>query len=90
MPWLLRLVASPTGRWALAAIFHDFLYKTWYLSRLESDQMFYKIMRDSGVHELKATSAYYLVRWFGWYRYNKYGKNIEKYRKYGYVESITR
>jgi len=90
LPWLLRLVASPTGRWAIGAIFHDMLYHTHYLPRKEADLLFYKIMKDHDVPAWKAVPAYYLVRWFGWYRYNQYKKDINNYRRYGYVENIKR
>lgn len=90
LPWLFRLVASPTGKWAIGAIFHDMLYRTHYLPRLQSDQFFYKIMIDHDVPCWKAKGAYFVVRAFGWYRYNKYKNNINNYRRYGYVENIKR
>lgn len=90
LPWILRLVSLPTGRWARAAIFHDFLYKSRLLPREEADEFFYYIMIQDRVAEWKATGAYYLIRMFGWYRYNKYLKTQEKYRKYGNVKNIKR
>lgn len=88
LPWLLRLVSLPTGRWARASIFHDFLYKSRLLPRKEADQFFYKIMISDKVAGWKAKGAYLLLRAFGWYRYNKYASSVDKYRKYGYVENI--
>lgn len=90
LPWILRLVSLPTGRWARASIFHDFLYKSRLLSRKEADQFLYKIMTLDNVAEWKATGAYFIIRLFGWYRYNKYTKTQEKYRKYGNVKNIKR
>lgn len=90
IPWLLRLLASPTGRWTHASLFHDFLYKTHLVSRKEADQIFFKVMRDDNVPDWKSKGAYYLVRLFGSLTYKKYKKHITMYRNYGYVESIKR
>lgn len=90
IPWMLRLLASPTGKWSHAALFHDFLYKTHLASRKEADEIFFKIMRDFKVPDWKSKGAYYLVRLFGSYAYRKYKHRVDSYRKYGYVENITR
>lgn len=90
LPWLLRLVALPTGRWAHAAIIHDMLYKTHLVSRLEADQIFFKIMCDFKVPEWKSKGAYILVRLFGSRAYKRNKKNIDKYRKFGYATNITK
>ena len=90
LPWILRLLASPTGRWAHASLFHDFLYRTHLTTRREADQIFFKIMRDFDVPDWKSKGAYYLVRLFGSIAYKKYKKDVDMYRKYGYVENIKR
>ena len=90
LPWILRILASTTGRWTKAGIFHDFLYRTHFLSRKECDAIFYKIMKDCRVPKWKRTIAYYLVRCFGGLPYKKMKKEINEQRKYGYVESVSK
>lgn len=90
LPWFMRLISLPTGRWARAAIFHDFLYKSRLLPREDADLIFLNIMISDNVASWKAKSAFVLVRMFGWYRYKKYAKTEDKYRKYGNVKNIKR
>jgi hypothetical protein len=88
IPLPLSLFAPPTGLWAYASIFHDFLYKTHLTTQKEADEIFYKIMKDTGVKPYKRLLAYYAVRLFGWYGYNKHFS--EKDIRYGYVKSIEK
>jgi len=84
LPLPLRLFLSPTGKWALGAIYHDFLYNTQYTDRKFADLVFYEIMKDSNVAKWKRVGAYLAVRIFG-----RGGKNIEKFRKYGNVRNLS-
>jgi hypothetical protein len=54
------------------AIIHDWFYrKTCEFTRLETDLIFYHMLRNDGVSYLKASAMYYAVRWFGWNYYNE-------------------
>lgn len=55
-----------------AAIVHDWLYrKTCDFDRLETDLIFYHMLKNDGVSTLKAAVMYYAVRWFGGEYYNE-------------------
>jgi len=55
-----------------AAIVHDWFYsKTCDFSRLETDLIFYDMLRDDDVSAFRAGVMYYAVRWFGYIYYNE-------------------
>lgn len=61
------------------AIVHDWFYrKTCDFTRLQTDLIFYHMLRNDGVSAFKASTMYYAVRLFGWNYYN------EDYCDYGY------
>lgn len=54
-----------------AAIIHDWFYrKNCEFSRLQTDLIFYHVLRNDGVSSFKASLMYYAVRIFGWNYYN--------------------
>lgn len=69
LPALLRIFASPTGRWAYAAIFHDYLYRSSLSDRKTADLVFNQIMKESLVPKYKRILAYIAVRIFGYFPY---------------------
>ena len=71
------IVAPPLAdtRVAKAAAIHDQLYKSLgagLLTRKQSDEVFYRALRDEGTGRIKAATYYIGVRvggWIGWQRY---------------------
>lgn len=55
-----------------AAIVHDWFYrKTCEFTRLQTDLIFYHMLRNDGVSTARASLMYYSVRTFGWNYYNE-------------------
>lgn len=69
LPALFRIFASPTGKWAYAAIFHDYLYRSTLYNRKTADLVFNQIMKESKVPKYKRILAYIAVRIFGYFPY---------------------
>ena len=65
VPRLLWSVFPPHGKWAKAAIVHDYLYATAKLSRSESDKIFLEAMCVLEVPKVKRILMYLAVRLFG-------------------------
>lgn len=55
----------PMGQWSLAALAHDYLYRSHLTSRRNADAVFYALMRDAGVWWLRARLMWLAVRLFG-------------------------
>ena len=58
-------ILHPTGRYAAAAVIHDFLYANHIYTRKRSDQIFLEGMKVLGVNWLTRGIMYRAVRWFG-------------------------
>jgi hypothetical protein len=69
--WLL----PKEGRYARAALVHDYLYRTKTLSRPTADALFLSIMDNDGVSGFIARLMYAAVRLFGWLHYNRDHRN---------------
>jgi hypothetical protein len=65
VPRLFWQVLRPEGRYAYAAVVHDFLYWTQTRSREEADNIFLVAMEDSKVDPVTAKSVHQAVRSFG-------------------------
>ena len=74
VPRILQPFLSPYGRWARAAVVHDFLYQTRWVQesywsyrdpRRVADQLFLEMMNVLGVGRAHRYAAYRAVRWFG-------------------------
>lgn len=65
-------VLPPTGRWALPAVLHDYLYRLPDVSRFLADALFREAMQWSGVSAGKRLLIYYAVRFLG-ARYKRRG-----------------
>ena len=57
----------PIGRYAKAAVIHDWLYFEGIFSRSKSDDIFYDGMKVLGVSWWKRFLIYQAVRYFGWW-----------------------
>lgn len=64
--------ARPMGDTAIAALFHDFLYREQYVPKEIADSIFYQIMLDLGVNPIKARVMFYAVLIGGHAAYNRY------------------
>jgi len=68
IPWPFRLVFRPNGRYAPAAVIHDYLLHLYHdnrgttFSRLVIDAIFYESMLVLGVNRITAGLFYYSVR----------------------------
>ncbi len=67
--WLM----PPAGRWAKAAVIHDFLYREGRRGRTECDRIFLEGMTVLGVRPWRKNVMYAAVRMFGWMAYRNYG-----------------
>jgi hypothetical protein len=65
IPRLFWQILRPTGRYAYAAVVHDYLYWTQIRSREEADQIFRQAMADSKVEPSIVQTLYQAVRQFG-------------------------
>ena len=64
-----QIIGSPFHpRFMTAAVFHDWLYHTHQLDKKATDQLFYELLRESGVRKPKAILMREAVQDFGaWY-----------------------
>lgn len=65
VPRLLWAIFPPHGRWAKAAIIHDYLYARAIGSKASADRTFLEAMTVLGVSHFTRTLMYWAVRWFG-------------------------
>ena len=66
------IIGGPwTGRYAEAAIIHDWLYFSQTTTRKQADIIFIKAMRVLGVSWWRRIAMYRAVRTFGWIPWNK-------------------
>lgn len=73
------IIGSPfEGKYRKAALIHDGLYGSHWLTKKESDALFLEMMKVNGVSWLKRYTMYYAVKWFGNGAWNKPKKKIEK------------
>ena len=63
---LRRLVPPPFGLHAVAAVFHDYVYRTKKYPKAIADLVFYVVMRQWGVPKWRAEMMFRLVWVFGW------------------------
>ena len=59
------------GRYDRATALHDYLYTAGFLSRKDSDKVFYEALRSDKVRWVQARVLYYAVRIFGKKHYKK-------------------
>lgn len=74
-------VLPKTGRYAYAAIVHDYLYWVQDVTRSEADEILKTVMMDSDVHALTIQTIYHAVRLFGqsaWHENRKLKETGEK------------
>lgn len=65
IPRLLWVVLPPHGKWAKAAIVHDYLYEQAIGTKAEADRIFLEAMTVLGVSRFTRTVMYWAARWFG-------------------------
>lgn len=65
IPRIFWSVLRPDGRYAYAAILHDFLYWTQTRPKKEADKIFKFAMEDFGIGTVTSTAIYEAVNWFG-------------------------
>lgn len=65
VPRLLWALFPPHGRWAKAAIVHDYLYDRAIGSKAYADRTFLEAMEVLGVSRFARTVMYWAARWFG-------------------------
>lgn len=66
VPKIFWNIVPPVGKYAPAAVVHDWLYSTKKLSRKEADKIFLRAMKELGVSLWKRYIMYFAVRAFGW------------------------
>lgn len=79
IPWGLRNIFSPTGKYGKAAVIHDKLYQegrvgTRAISRAEADAIFNEGMEVLPVRRITRWCLYYGIRaggWLAWWRYRR-------------------
>jgi len=64
-PRLLWAIFPPHGRWAKAAIIHDYLYDQAIGRKADADRTFLEAMTVLGVSRFTRTAMYWAVRLFG-------------------------
>lgn len=71
------VVGNPLGKYAPAAVIHDFLYRYQIRSRKESDEIFYEAMQVLKVPFWKRWIMYHAVRTCAWRVWNKRKRELE-------------
>ena len=66
IPRALWAIYPPNGKWAPAAVLHDFLYRTGTRTRAEADALFLAGMAVLRVPVARRFVMYLAVRCFGW------------------------
>ena len=69
VPRLLWGVVPPFGKHSIAAIVHDYAYRTGSMSRWEADALFRSLMQRAGVGAFRRWCMWAAVRCFGWMHY---------------------
>jgi len=73
------LIGGPLGRYAPAAVVHDFLYFKFYYRRRIADEIFYEAMGVLGVPLWKRQTMFWAVRCFGFIPWNNHRRrNVGK------------
>lgn len=65
VPRILWMLLPPDGKYAKAAIIHDYLYDNALRTKAEADCIFLDGMRVLGVPKWKRNVMFGAVRWFG-------------------------
>ncbi|EBB6196917.1 DUF1353 domain-containing protein [Salmonella enterica subsp. enterica serovar Muenchen] len=65
VPRIFWTLLPPDGKYAKAAIIHDYLYDNALRTKKEADRIFLDGMEVLGVPKWKRTIMYWAVRWFG-------------------------
>ncbi|WP_141124948.1 DUF1353 domain-containing protein, partial [Salmonella enterica] len=65
IPRIFWILLPPDGKYAKAAIIHDYLYDNALRTKYEADRIFLDGMAVLGVPRWKRTVMYWAVRWFG-------------------------
>ncbi|AXF86782.1 hypothetical protein DTO96_102538 [Ephemeroptericola cinctiostellae] len=71
VPRILWVIFPPIGRYAKAAIVHDYLYEQALYSKPVADMVFYEAMGVLGVPKWRRWLMYQAVKWFGRGNYEK-------------------
>ncbi|EDV0418050.1 DUF1353 domain-containing protein [Salmonella enterica subsp. enterica] len=71
IPHIFWILLPPDGKYAKAAIIHDYMYATALRTKKEADKIFLDGMTVLGVPRWKRTIMYYAVRIFGRGMYRK-------------------
>lgn len=71
VPRPLWVWAAPHGKHSLAALVHDYLYAVRQFTRRQSDEIFYRLLREVGVRASKAWAMWAGVRVGGWKRWKE-------------------
>ncbi|EMA4827255.1 DUF1353 domain-containing protein [Salmonella enterica] len=71
VPRIFWILLPPDGKYAKAAIIHDYLYDNALRTKYEADRIFLDGMTVLGVPKWKKTIMYWAVRWFGRGMYEK-------------------
>lgn len=71
IPRLFWPILPPFGRYAAAAVVHDYLYQAHEGSRTHADLVFLAAMRELGVATWKRAVLYQAVRLFGHWRWQR-------------------
>ncbi|EMZ2673947.1 DUF1353 domain-containing protein [Salmonella enterica] len=65
VPRIFWTILPPDGKYAKAAIIHDWMYDNALRTKKEADKIFLDGMTVLGVPKWKRTVMYWAVRWFG-------------------------
>ncbi|EJI2433989.1 DUF1353 domain-containing protein, partial [Salmonella enterica] len=71
VPRIFWTILPPDGKYAKAAIIHDYLYDNALRTKKEADLIFLDGMTVLGVPRLKRKVMYWAVRWFGRGKYSQ-------------------
>ncbi|EJR6247694.1 DUF1353 domain-containing protein, partial [Salmonella enterica] len=71
IPRIFWTILPPDGKYAKAAIIHDWMYDNALRTKKEADKIFLDGMTVLGVPRLKRKIMYWAVRWFGRGQYSQ-------------------
>jgi len=73
--WWMKWVFPNNGKASYPAVVHDYLYKSGFYSKEESDRLFYELLVENKIPKWKAYCMYMGVFWFGCFAWFGHRRN---------------
>ncbi len=78
VPRIFWRVIPPTGNYWMAAVLHDYMYRTNMFVKSKCDSLFLEAMKSLGVGRVKRETIYLAVKYFGFMAYNQARRKLNE------------